>query len=69
MIHDTHSDLLRGLVWCTSLAAGDELIAAVGDAAEICFKKIPGIGPRAPKIGNACLVALSNVSSMARANR
>jgi hypothetical protein len=65
MVHDTHSDLLRGLIWCTSLAPSDELIAAVGDAAEICFKKIPGIGPRAPKIGNACLVALSSVSSMA----
>ena len=65
MIHETHSDLLRGLIWCTSLAPRDEVIAALGDAAEICFKKIPGIGPRAPKIGNACLAALSGVSSMA----
>jgi hypothetical protein len=65
MIHDTHSDLLRGLIWATSLAPSDELAIAVGDAAEICFKKIPGIGPRAPKIGNACLVALSSVSNTA----
>src|SRR5262249_27341755 len=51
----SHSDLLRGLVWCTSLVDEDRLTSQVGDAAEICFKKIPNVGPRAPKIGNACL--------------
>lgn len=65
LIHDTHSDLLRGLVWCTSLADEDGLTAQVGDAAEICFKKIPNVGPRSPKIGNACLWALANQSSKA----
>jgi hypothetical protein len=65
MIHDDHSDLLRGLIWCTSLVPRDSLLAAVGDAAEICFKKIPGFGPRAPKIGNACLAALANLSTPA----
>jgi hypothetical protein len=62
-IHDKHSDLLRGLIWCTSLVNDDSLTVAVGDAAELCFKKIPGVGPRAPKIGNACLYALSAMSS------
>ncbi|MFI5457395.1 MAG: DUF4132 domain-containing protein [Isosphaerales bacterium] len=65
LIHDTHSDLLRGLVWCASLVKDDNLIVSVGDAAAVCFKKIPGIGPRAPKIGNACLYALSATSSLA----
>jgi hypothetical protein len=65
MVHEKHSDLLRGLVWCTSIVPEDSLAVAVGDAADVCFKKIPGIGPRAPKIGNACLWALSNMSSMA----
>lgn len=64
-VHDTHSDLLRGLVWCTSLVSQDDVIAAVGAAADVCFKKIPGVGPRAPKIGNACLVALSSISTTA----
>jgi hypothetical protein len=64
-VHDAHSDLLRGLVWCTSLADEDRLTSQVGDAAEICFKKIPNVGPRAPKIGNACLWALANQSSAA----
>jgi hypothetical protein len=65
LIHDTHSDLLRGLIWCTGLIEDDALTVAVGDAAAACFKKIPGVGPRAPKIGNACLAALSAMSSLA----
>lgn len=62
-VHDTHSDLLRGLVWCTSLVDDDLLTSQVGDAAEVCFKKIPNVGPRAPKIGNGCLWALANKPS------
>ena len=59
LIHDEHSDLLRGLVWCTSLVKDEKLTAAVGAAADACFHKIPWIGARSPKIGNACLFALS----------
>jgi hypothetical protein len=52
-------------VWCTGLIENDELAAAVGGAAEACFKKLPNIGPRAPKIGNACLWALAHRPSSA----
>lgn len=65
MIHDATSDLLRGLVWCASLVKDDGLTTAVGDASVVCFKKIPNFGPRAPKIGNACLYALAAMSSPA----
>jgi Domain of unknown function (DUF4132) len=64
-IHETHGDLLRGLVWCGGLVEDDVLSSAIGSAADACFKKLPGIGPRAPKIGNACLWALSQASSEA----
>jgi hypothetical protein len=64
-VHDTHSDLLRGLVWCSSLVPRDEVVSAVGGAADVCFHKIPQVGPRAPKVGNACLVALAGISSPA----
>ena len=65
MIHEDHSDLLRGLIWCTSLVPRDSLLTTVGDVAETCFKKIPGFGPRAPKIGNACLAVLGDLSTAA----
>ena len=65
LVHDVHSDMLRGLVWCAVFFEEDEaLIQTVGSAAEVCFQKIPQIGPRAPKIGNACLWALSNTMSI-----
>ena len=64
-IHETSADLLRGLVWTTCLVSSDELISAVGNAAEMCFKKIPNIGPRSPKIGNACLQALAEMNQLA----
>lgn len=62
MVHTTHCDLLRGLVWSAGLVENKDLTAIVGDAADVCFKKIPDIGPRAPKIGNACLYALASSS-------
>lgn len=62
-IHDTHIDCLRGLVWTTSLVNDELLISGVGDAAEKCFQKIREVGPRSPKIGNACLIALSTLAS------
>ena len=65
LIHDTHADLLRGLVWTVSLVPLEQLIGAVGDAAEMCFKKIPNVGPRSPKIGNACLHTLSDMNQLA----
>jgi len=64
-IHESHGDLLRGLVWCGGLIEDVALPSAIGSAADACFKKLPGIGPRAPKIGNACLWALSHASSEA----
>jgi hypothetical protein len=64
-IHETHSDLLRGLVWCAGILEDDAVPSAIGTAADACFKKLAGIGPRAPKIGNACLWALSHASSEA----
>jgi hypothetical protein len=63
LIHDQHSDLLRGLIWCTSIVNHDALTSAVGDAAEVCFRKVPGIGPRSSKIGNGCLQALAGQSN------
>lgn len=59
LIDERQADLLRGLVWSTVAVADDRLLAAVGRAAEACFKKIPWHGPRSAKVGNACLQALS----------
>ncbi|MGE3805754.1 MAG: DUF4132 domain-containing protein [Gemmataceae bacterium] len=64
LIHDVHSDQLRGLVWCTSLVNDDKLTHVVGAAADACFHKLAWIGPRSPKIGNACLNALAQKTDL-----
>lgn len=65
LLDDTQTDLLRGLVWCAGLVADPVLTAAVGSAAEACFRKIPNHGPRNAKVGNACLDALSRLGTPA----
>jgi hypothetical protein len=59
LVSPVHAELLKGLIWAAAPGADVSAVQAIGDAAERCFKKVAGVGPRAPKIGNACLVALA----------
>ena len=49
---------LRGLVYAAATFGGTRLAQGIGSLAEACFRKVPGVGPRHPKLGNACLAAL-----------
>ncbi|HEX5720157.1 MAG TPA: DUF4132 domain-containing protein [Thermoanaerobaculia bacterium] len=72
LLDDTQTDLLRGLVWCAGLVDHPALAAALGSAAEACFRKIANHGPRNAKVGNACLETLSrldNPSAVAQLSR
>lgn len=55
LVHPQYANRLRGLIWSTNLVSNPDLFSALGRAADRSFQKVPGIGPRAPKIGNACL--------------
>ena len=56
--------ILRGLVWCCADLDDVEIARAVGAATEASFKKIPGVGARSIKIGNAGIYALSAMPGM-----
>ncbi|HRX84993.1 MAG TPA: DUF4132 domain-containing protein [Phycisphaerae bacterium] len=58
LLGERNADILRGLIWCYDDEAGAPHARAIGDLADRCFKKIPGIGSLSTKIGNACLYAL-----------
>ncbi|CAA6676888.1 MULTISPECIES: DUF4132 domain-containing protein [unclassified Lentimonas] len=58
-------DALKGLAWMSGLVNVDELTRALGFVGVSAYKKIPGIGPRATRLGNACVWALGNVGSEA----
>lgn len=55
---------LRGLLWLApTLPCRDELLRPVGAVALSAYKKVPGIGARAIKVGNAAIYALSQMAS------
>lgn len=59
-IHDENADCLRGLLWCVPLLeCRKSLVREIAGAALEAYRKIPGIGPRAVKVGNAAVYALA----------
>ena len=71
-----HADVLKGLVWCSvQLAAGGkqgddaELARALAGLAVSAYKKVPGVGPRLVKVGNACVWALGALPGRAAVGR
>lgn len=62
VIHDENANALRGFLWLLPLLKrrdGDPRLAA--GVALSAYKKVPGVGPRAVKVGNAAIYALSEM--------
>jgi len=56
-----NADILKGLAWLCSKSDNPEIARALTALAISAYKKIPGSGPRAGKVGNACFWALGNM--------
>lgn len=56
-----NADILKGLVWLCSTSDDPEVARALTALAVSAYRKIPGSGPRAAKVGNACFWALGNM--------
>ncbi|HMD82801.1 MAG TPA: hypothetical protein VKE92_15900, partial [Anaerolineales bacterium] len=54
-------DILKGLAWLCSKSDDSEIARALTALAISAYKKIPGSGPKAGKVGNACFWALGNM--------
>lgn len=63
IIGPTNAAILKGLAWAASLYDEPQSAQILGHAALACFKKVPMQGPRCPKVGNACVGALSSMST------
>lgn len=57
-----NGDFLRGMLWCVS--RGNDAVSAriIGDVALAVSRKIPNIGMRSPKVLNACIALLGELS-------
>ncbi|MDG4861513.1 DUF4132 domain-containing protein [Streptomyces sp. T-3] len=55
-----NANALCGLAWTLPLLPGHpDTARALGGLAETSLRKVPGLGPRNPKVANACAIALS----------
>jgi hypothetical protein len=54
---------LKGLLSAASTVDDPELTRAMGRLALSAYKKFPGMGPRAMKVGNACIYALGQINN------
>ena len=63
-MNDGNATCLRGLLWLTqTLPRPESLARVISSLAISAYKKVPGVGPRAVKVGNAAIYALSNMRS------
>ncbi|MFI6939420.1 DUF4132 domain-containing protein [Streptomyces sp. NPDC050418] len=61
-----NADALRGLAWTLSLLPADrDTTRTLGRVVEVSLRKVPGLGPRNPKVANACVVALARTEGEA----
>ncbi|MBS1952635.1 MAG: WGR and DUF4132 domain-containing protein [Cyanobacteria bacterium SZAS-4] len=63
VFHPQNVEILKGLAYCCVGRTDERLASALGDAAEASFKKVTGFGPRCPKLGTACVHALSSMNT------
>jgi hypothetical protein len=64
VMEEENATCLRGLLWSIQVLPGREaLTRAIASVALSAYKKVPGIGPRAVKVGNAAVYALSEMKT------
>ena len=59
LFNDCSVEILKGLAWAAVAGGRADLAPAFGNLADACFKKVPNIGPRNVKLGNAAVAALA----------
>lgn len=59
LIRPRNEELLRGLVFICTLFTDEAIYAELSELALSAYRKLPELGPRAPKLGNACILSLS----------
>lgn len=61
---DPHLDVWKGLCWIASTIPNPDLARSLGRLAISAYRKVPGIGPRAVKVGNAAVYALGQMPGL-----
>jgi len=66
LMTDDNLDALKGLCWFATILPDKDgsLSRALGRLAISAYRKVPGVGPRAVKVGNAAVFALGQIPGM-----
>ncbi len=59
LLNDCSVEILKGLAWAVVAAQRVDLAPALANLADACCKKVPDIGPRNVKVGNAAIISLA----------
>ncbi len=63
LINDNNADILKGLVWAAAKNADNEVLRAIMSLTISAYKKVPMVGPRCVRVGNACIWALGETEN------
>ena len=64
LLDDNNADILRGMAWLCSRYTDAEIARALTELALSAYRKVPNIGPRCVRVGNACIWGLGNMPGM-----
>lgn len=64
VLSSLNMDILRGLCWLVPAMQDPDLSRALGKLAISAYRKVPGIGPRAVRVGNAAVYSLGQTPGM-----
>ena len=57
-LHPSNTPMVKGLVWMLSHFHDKNTLHLVAQLGDRCYRKIPGVGPAAAALGNACFYVL-----------
>lgn len=69
MLNDVNADILKGLAWLCVGREDKELSRALTSLAISAYRKVPMVGPRCVRVGNACVYALGAMEGMEGVNQ
>jgi hypothetical protein len=65
LLQDENADILKALAWLCAGSRNAEVARALGALALSAYRKVPQMGPRCVRLGNACVWALGAMSDAA----
>ncbi|MEP1489731.1 MAG: DUF4132 domain-containing protein [Algibacter sp.] len=63
-LHEKNLIFLKGLIWSMSKFHDSTTLSIIAKLTERCFEKVPGVGPTAAGVGNACIYTLGNTRGL-----